>query len=193
MENLKKSMGYDKETVFITSFPDAYKKDELKNLRIIRSEEEKLLFDEVLENIKKDLEDLNIIVNYSTTILITELAWNLVIFSRIKHLLGRKEIIKYKSNFRLSNIHKTATDSGQCNFRHYESIDNVDYIHPLYNEFLFKLEKNINKVLELLGLLPQQQLERKKVLFVEKLKQKLVNIEDKDSRYSVETLTTNKL
>ena len=189
MEQLQKSMEPYNGFTFISGFPKLYSKDESKVLRISRNQEEELLFREVHENIKKDLEEFGIKANYSISILINELAWNLILFSRIKHYLQIKEVMHYDPIYKLGEIQKTQEYTKKTDSKFYEAVDNREIIHPIYNGFLFRLEKSINKLLSLLGLLPQQQLERKKVLFVEKLKKRLISIENKDSEYAVEAIS----
>lgn len=195
MEQLEKAMQPTKKFTFVSSIPNVYKSVEYNTLRAKRSKEEDLLYNEVIENVTRDLEELGIKANYSVSILINELAWNLVIFSRLKHYLNIKDLLRYEGEYKLIEVHKTseAYTDRKTDSKFYDIISQKDRIHPLYNEFLFKLEKSINKLLELLGLLPQQQLERKKVLFVEKLKQRLISIENGSSKYTIEAVESNKL
>lgn len=162
---------------------------EEKETRVLsRSEFEKLAYEEVVNSLKEDLAKLSIPVNYATKIIIGEIAMNIILISRIKWEFVDRPVVYRKNIIRPSN-YRSKLYAGEKSVS-YDIIAEQEIVHPVYSEFLPKLERELNKQLSLLGLLPQQQIERQKVILVEKLKKRLIDIRVGDDRYTTDAIIT---
>ena len=155
-----------------------------REILLNRANFENKLKNEVIENLVNDLEHSGVKVNYSMKILISQIALNLILIERIKFYLQNRELVQYRYEYRPSSISKSNL-KGLTEIK-YESVESKERIHPLYDDYVFKLQKAINKQLELLGLLPTQQIERQKIMIIEKMKKRLLEVEKDGSSYTQE-------
>lgn len=176
------------DKIFNPSWPgflinDYFTEEEKKERLISRQEFERRTYQEITKELEQDLINVGIPVSYSTKILIGELAFNLILYSRVKFYLLNRDILKegyvwkvfgYSGN-RLSNRKRID----------YDQLYSKEYIHPLFGDYLIKLEKTINNQLRLLGLLPEQQIERQKIKLIQRLKKKLYEIGDQNKSVEV--------
>lgn len=153
-----------------------------EGIRHKRANYEATLCQEITDNLLKDLEASGVTVNYSARILINEIALNLALLSRIKFYLVNRELIQSRYDHKPSSI-CTNRLTGNKSIK-YEAVESKERIHPLYNDFVLKLEKTINQQLGLLGLLPEQQREIYKIKVIENYKKRLVELETGNSSYS---------
>ena len=151
-------------------------------VRLQRADFEKKLNDEVTENLVKDLTDSGAKVNYSMRILVNGIALNLITLSRVKFYLVNRELIQHRYDYKTSSISKSNLKS--ITEIKYDPVESKERVHPLYDDYVLKLQKAINKQLELLGLLPAQQIERQKIMVIEKMKKRLFEIEKDGVSYS---------
>lgn len=147
-----------------------------------RAQYEATLCQEITDNLLKDVEASGIPVNYSARILINEIALNLALLSRVKFYLVNRELIQHRYDHKPASI-CTNRLTGNKSIK-YEAVESKERIHPLYDDFVLKLEKTINQQLGLLGLLPEQQREIYKIKVIENYKKRLIELETGDASYS---------
>lgn len=171
---------------------NSFDSEETKNKKMLnRSEFEKLAYEEITQGLTNDLTELGITINYATKIIIGELAFDLILFSRLKfHTINRnltREIVQYKPWMvkPSERVHNTKVTE-------YSAIDSTEEMHPIYDDFIFKLQKNINKLLALVHLLPGQQMQQQKLVIIQKMKERLLDIEQKSGAYSVTAVAESK-
>jgi hypothetical protein len=153
-----------------------------------KKESEDLTYTNIVEGLESDLRNLGAEVTYSSKILIGEIAMNLLFLQRVKrHMLCRdllfeEEVLKHsRSSIKKdgSYSHKK-TESVSKEYDYYPSHKLA--VHPLFDKLVPQLQKQINAGLKALGLLPSQQAERKKLVIVQKLREKC---EQLDREYTV--------
>ena len=145
-----------------------------------RQELEKALYEEIATNLEKDVQDLGIPVTYATKILIGEIAMNLVMVSRVKFIMVQDSLLRTRGKIKPTSVNKEGRSSKRKTIDYEEVCPFEEDVHPVFSDFLPKLEKRINISLKLLGLLPQQQAERQKFMLIKKLKKKLFEVEDNE-------------
>jgi len=150
-----------------------------------RASFESQIFDEVYTNLIKDLECCGVNANYSIRILIHEIALNLVLISRIKtHLVSRPPSVEAQE----LKVHCVQNDRGTGKkLVEFLPYDGKEYVPQAYF-FLIRLQKETTKLIEKLGLLPQQQVERQKLVIIERMKKKLVELENNGESYRVDAI-----
>lgn len=131
-------------------------------------DEEKEYFREICKELTKDILGLGLSVNFSSKILIRKVAMNIILLKKVIFQMSGttlaydipKKIIPLKNG--LTTTHTPF----------YHEIN----IHPFFERLIFKLQEEIDKGLEKLGLLPLQQIERQKLTIIKKLRQRYENI-----------------
>lgn len=142
---------------------------------------ENKLNEEVTQNLINDIEDFGVKVNYSIRILINEIALNVIFLSRIKFYLLNRELIQHRYDHKLSSISKSNLN-GFTEMK-YTPVESKERVHPLYLDYVPKLEKALNHQLGLLGLLPTQQIEKQKIMVIEKMKKRMFEVEQEGLSY----------
>jgi hypothetical protein len=143
-----------------------------------RKEEEDKTYQNIVSGLKSDLKSLGVDITYTTRIIIGEIAMNLLFLQRVKsslickNLLVEKRILKLtgSSSQKNANYSEKKTSSTSKSYDYYPT--NNDSVHPMFEKLVPQLQKQINNGLKMLGLLPVQQLERKKMVVIQKLRQK---------------------
>tara|TARA_Y100000310_G_C20448716_1_gene699661 strand:+ start:296 stop:865 length:570 start_codon:yes stop_codon:yes gene_type:complete len=158
--------------------------EEFIDKTIKRRDFEKEMYPEIVKGLEEDLKQLGQPITFAVKILIVELANNLILYSRIKFHMAHRNIIQNDNVCRL-DTKKQRKMTGETSY-FYDIQYAKEGIHPLYDGFLFKLQKSINNQLKLLGLLPEQVIQRERIKVVERLKKKLVQIENPEGKYDVE-------
>lgn len=153
-----------------------------EELRRKRADYEATLCQEITDNLLKDVEASGVCLNYSIRILVNEIALNLMLLSRVKFYLVNRELIQHRYEHRPSSINNNHLTGNKT--MKYEAVESKERIHPLYDDFVLKLEKAINQQLGLLGLLPEQQRELHKIKVIENYKKRLVELETGNTSYS---------
>lgn len=140
------------------------------------------------------MEELGLKVNYAIKILIGELAQNLILVSRVKGVLIEGSLFHSKGKIKPTSIKQTEAH-GKRKRIDYEEVCIRDEINPIFSDYLPRLEKRNNQILRILGMLPEQQIERQKLVIIQNLKKKVMAIETQDKQYEVEALlkTTNSI
>lgn len=153
-----------------------------------KKEYEDLTYENIVGGLETDLRNLGAEVTYSAKIIIGEIAMNLLFLQRVKAHMLCKDLLVEKMI--LKNSHSSTTKDGTFSHKKTGSISkDYDYypsnnlsIHPLFEKLVPQLQKQINAGLKSLGLLPSQQAERKKLVIVQKLREKC---EQLDREYTV--------
>lgn len=120
---------------------------------------EPFLYTDVLTGLEEELKESEMKITYSIKLLLEQTAMTMVRVQRARRLEANS-IIK---------------------------IINIDNIHPLA-EYIEKLEKQLIFLLKQLGLLPEQVIERERIMIVKRLKKKLFEYEKGDNAYQVEAI-----
>src|SRR3989344_2989206 len=159
-----------------------------------RKKKENELYEEVVHELKSDMFKLGMENSYSSEILVRQVAQNVLLMNRIKFqiicrgLLRDKKLLK-KDYVMDKNDRYSGKSQKSISYEHYFG---EEEIHPLFDKFIPKLQKQINDVLKQLGLLPQQQVERQKIILVEKLKKRLIDLKTNEQQYTVDAIIENK-
>jgi len=150
--------------------------------RIARHEWEKKLCEEVTDGLTSDLKQWGLPDSTAADILIHMLALDLIFLSRVKFYFVAKELI-----CRVNEIKPEVVNSNVLQGKKeisYTQIDNGESIHPLFSDYIFKLEKAIHAKLKDLGLLPVQQIERQKMKLVENIKKRIFEFNSNEGSIS---------
>ena len=136
------------------------------------------LYNEALVGLETDMKNLGMDLTYTSTILISEVAMNILLLNRIKFQLicrgplrERKILKKTHTSLEKSSDYSLKKSTSKWDFYDYFPA-NEETIHPLFDKLLPKLQKQINDGLKALGLLPSQTIERQKLVIIKKLRQK---------------------
>ena len=138
------------------------------------------IYNEVVNGLKLDMIESGARITYSSEILIREVAMNNVLMNRIKtemicrNPLRKKQVLKQDVIRNKRNFENPRESSKS--FFYDVTVLEEDEIHPLFDKFIPKLQKQINDGLKALGLLPSQLMERDKVVIVKKLRQRYENL-----------------
>ncbi len=176
---------------FTVSYPKNYEEENLLDEE--KKKKENDLFEEVITELKSDMSRLGMDCSYSSEILLREIAMNILLMNRIKlqvicksllrdRKLLRKDYVMSKNDRNIERTQKSIS---------YDLYLGEEEVHPLFERFLPKLQKQINEGLKQLGLLPQQQVERQKIVLVEKLKKRLIDLRTNDQQYTVDATIQN--
>lgn len=128
----------------------------------------------------KELKEIGIVVGFAEKVLIGEVITNLILMAEAQNRILLEGTYWKKDNFKVYSVHKEFNHSynnhmqSSCDFK----------IFPLC-EYILTLQKRTNQILEKLGLLPQQQVQRDKIKIIEKLKQQLLKVEKNGNEYEV--------
>ncbi len=173
-------------------YPETYKEEDLLNKD--KQKRENDLYEEVVKGLKEDMEKLGVESSYSSEILIREVALNILLMNRIKSQIICKGLLRdeklWKKNYTSSKVDGYSGKSNKS--ISYDYFPGEQEIHPLFDKLIPKLQKQINEGLKLLGLLPQQQVERQKIILVEKLKKRLISLENNRQSYIVDAIIEKK-
>jgi hypothetical protein len=134
-------------------------------------------YNEIVDGLESDLQNLGMEITYSARIIIREIAMNILFLQRIKghilcsNLIKDKRVLKqtfisYRQEYLSSNARKTKSIDYDWYPAHDEEID------PVIGKLLPRLQKQIHDGLKDLALLPCQQIERQKLTIVKKLKER---------------------
>lgn len=145
-------------------------------------DEEKKYFREICKELTKDMGGLGFSVNFSSKILIRKVALNIILLKKI--------IVQNSGTTLVQAIPKKIIplNNGRS-ITHTPTYHEID-IHPFFEKLYFKFQKEVDKGLGLLGLLPSQQIERQKITIVKKLRQKYETL---TGEISVEAKTEKKI
>lgn len=132
-------------------------------------------YNEIVDGLESDLQNLGMEITYSARIIIREIAMNILLIQRIKghilcsNLIKDKRVLKqtfsaYKQEY--SSTRKTKS----IDYDWYPTQD--EEIDPVIGKLLPQLQKQIHDGLKDLALLPCQQIERQKLTIVKKLKER---------------------
>jgi len=142
----------------------------------------------IVSGLESDLEGLGVDVTYTARIIIGEVAMNLLFIQRVKAHLICKDLLVEKRILKKNHIsseknydysHKKTTSTR--NFYDYYPSNNHS-VHPLFEKLIPQLQKQINNGLKSLGLLPSQQSEKRKMIIVQKLRERC---EQLDKEYTI--------
>jgi len=178
---------------FGVSYPQTYQEEELLNED--KKKREHLLYEEVVNGLKKDMSELGLKNSYSAEILIKEVAMNILLMNRIKYQIICKGLLRDEQIWKRSH---TSNNKDHYSGKSQKSISYEYYpgeqeIHPLFDKLIPKLQKQVNEGLRQLGLLPSQQVERQKVVLVEKLRKRLIDLKTNESQYTIDAIIENKI
>jgi len=135
-------------------------------------DEEGRYFKEICKELTKDMEDLGLSVNFSSKILIRKVALNIILLKKI--------IVQNSGTTLVRDVPKKIIPlSNGRSITHTPTYHDID-LHPFFEKSIFKFQKEIDKGLEKLGLLPLQQIERQKLTILKKLKRKYANFEEEE-------------
>jgi len=143
------------------------------------------LYNEVVQGLESDMENLGMNMTYSSEIIIGEVAMNILLLNRIKYQIICKGLLREKQELKKSDVSykkDAAYPSKKFESISYERYPMDEEIHPLFDKLIPKLHDQINRGLKQLGLLPVQQIEKQKLTIIKKLKQRYEEI---DREYSV--------
>ena len=153
---------------------------------------EKSIFEETVTSLTDDLQKMGVEINFPIQVIIGEIAMNVIQIARVQFWIFVKnkpmqQVWSYKADY--TKAEEGGGYKKKCVERTpYESHEELS---PLY-EYILKLEKRLNSNLELLGLLPKQQIERQKLVIIQKMRQRLMKIEDKEGTYTVEAIAKSR-
>ncbi len=128
------------------------------------TEKEYEYFDQICVELEKDINDLGITQNFSSRILIRKIAMNIIYLKKVVLQVSFIPLIRKVPN----EVHLVGDGYSSKFTPMYYDLD----VHPFFEKMIFKFQREIDKGLEKLGLLPSQQIEREKLVVVKKLKQK---------------------
>lgn len=135
------------------------------------------LYDDVLEGLTEELKDNGFKITYSTKLLLEQICTTVVRIARIRTMEANSDL----QLIRLGDV-QIDSSNGKMNYHS---------VHPI-TEYIKELENRIIYLLKQLELLPTQVREREKIYLIQKLKKKLIKIEDKDSSYESELVSESK-
>ena len=145
------------------------------------------IYNEVIQGLQADMEELGMNITYSSKILIGEVAMNILLMNRIKHQIICKDLLRDKKVLKptyLSQKRDSADPYKRSKSISYDvlHIHRNEEINPIFDKLIPKLQKQINDGLKALGLLPVQQIEKQKLTIIKKLRQRYEQI---DKEYSI--------
>ncbi len=145
------------------------------------------LYNEIVQGLELDMENLGMSLTYSSRIIINEIAMNVILLNRIKYQIICKGLLRDKKVLKADHTTRKRDSAYPSNISKSISYDvfhihGAEEIHPLFEKLIPKLQDQINKGLKQLGLLPVQQIEKQKLTIIKKLKQRFEEI---DKEYSV--------
>ena len=173
-------------------YPENYEEEDLLNKD--KQKRENDLYDEVVNGLKEDMAKLGVEISYSSEILIREVGLNILLMNIIKSQIICKGLLRDEKLWKKSyTSDKNDRYSGKSSKSiSYDYFPGEQEIHPLFDKLIPKLQKQINEGLRQLGLLPSQQIERQKVMLVEKLKKRLISLENNESSYTADLIMERK-
>ena len=172
---------------FGISYPQTYTDEELLNED--KKKRENSLYEEVVNGLKNDMSELGLKSSYSAEILVREVAMNILLMNRIKYQIICKGLLKDEEVWKKSYVSEKITQyPNKSKSISYERYPGEQEIHPLFNKLIPTLQKQINDGLKQLGLLPSQQVERQKLVLVEKLKKRLMEIRTPTETYTADAV-----
>ena len=173
-------------------YPENYEEEDLLNKD--KQKRENDLYEEVVNGLKADMEKLGVEISYSSEILIREVALNILFMNRLKSQIICKGLLRDEKLWKKSYVSYNRDHySGKSNKSiSYDYFPGEQEIHPLFDKLIPKIQKQINEGLRQLGLLPSQQIERQKVILVEKLKKRLISLENNEGSYTADLIMERK-
>lgn len=145
-----------------------------------KKQAEEDVYKEVVLGLEGDLKNIGMDLTYSSKIIIREVAMNIVLLNRVKFEIICKGLLRDKKILKQDFVSYKQTPYSQ---KYSKSISydvlhvhGDEEIHPLFDKYLPKLQKQINEGLKALALLPVQQIERQKLTIIKKLKQRYKDV-----------------
>lgn len=175
--------------MFYPRFDDG--SEQKKQKLISKQEIDKKTYSEIVQGLENDLINSGMNLTYASRILINQIASNLLILFQLKTEFITKGILQPKKIWKKDKeITKKKNFSKNTKDFCYEEYWGEDKVHPAYEKLIPKIQKKINEDLKALGLLPTQQIERRKLTIIQKLKQEHKDFLQKNQEYSVEAKRT---
>ena len=154
--------------------------EEFGSLNEKHKEHEDELYKEITKNLEEDLTNLGMEVNYSSRIIIGEVAMNMVLVERAKFQAPSKSLLSEDNVLRKSGTSYNMVPYSNKKYSqafYYDWFpENHERIHVVFEKLIPQLQKQIHQGLKDLGLLPNQQIERQKLTIVKKLRQRFGNM-----------------
>ncbi len=187
MDKLSKIFNPEFSLFFISDYRT---KEEQKEFYNNRTEFEKEIYEEIYNGLISDIEKNGLPITYASKIIINEVALNITLISRIKFFLINTEPIADSIEYKLDNV-TSKKDGKEKNYKYDAYSAPGEKISKVYT-YVLTLQKEINKQLKLLGLLPEQQARREKIAVVEQLRKRLFDVENGDVKHSAEVISERK-
>lgn len=141
-----------------------------------KKKREDKLYKEIVEGLELDRISLGMELTYSAKMMIKGVAMNLVLLGKVKLELICKGLLRRKTVMKPEYMTIKGDEAYPPKINKSISYENhyldQEEVHPLFGSLVPKLQKQINKGLKALGLLPSQQIGRQKLVIVKKLRQK---------------------
>ena len=135
------------------------------------------LYAEVLNGLSNELQEQGMKITFSTKLLLEQVAMTVI---RIQ----RARLMETNSNLQVVGVADTKLTSN-----YEEKV--YPSLHPITG-YIERLEKKLIYLLKQLGLLPEQQVERQKVMLVEKMKQRVLSLENNCGSYKLDLVAETK-